>query len=182
MAKGIRKGKSREIIRTDFNLPAMYKFYLSELISSEEKSSYNVSSSLYGSICKDFNKGIADVVLNKPFGITLPCVRGRLYIRKRNGRPFLQKDGKILKGHIPVNWNETIKLWESDPVAKSEKRLIRHINPNTDGKVYEFKWDKKPSNVKNKLVYYWRPTRTIKVKLAKMLGDENRTIDYYEKV
>jgi len=178
--RGARKGKSREIIKTHVASDEMYRYYNSILGDVEKKNGFKVPKRTYTKILKEFNKWISNKIIYNPKGVVLPYKLGRLQIMKYKTPLIIKKDGTLFKKHIPVNWNETLALWDRDEDAKNKKMLVRQLNDHTDGYTYEWKWNKSCSNVTNHKVYFFKPTRTNKLLLKKELTKEEIEVDYYE--
>lgn len=142
------------------NLRDSYKTYKRE---SEEP----VDIKEYVSIVNGFMKFLMRKLFEKGV-ILLPERLGNIQITGRRVRARVE-DG-IIKGLAP-DWGETKKLWERDPVAKEEKRLVYHFNEETDGVRYKFTWSKERVLVPNKTLYNLRFTRGNKRELAKLIKE-----------
>lgn len=178
--KGARKGKSREKIGTDITTPEFYKHYISKLGNLEKENGFKVNIRTYTKIVKEFNKWISNKIIHNPKGVVMPYKLGRLLIVKFKTPPILLSNGIVLKKHIPVDWNSTLKLWEKDEDAKNKKILVRLLNTHTDGYSYQWKRDHKRSTVRNNRVYLFTATRTNKLTLKNELRKEDHGLDYYE--
>jgi len=118
-------------------------------------------------IAYDFNKYMANSLLEGE-EIVLPSRLGSLFIAGRKIKPRLE-DGKI-KGLAP-NWKATKELWERDPKAKEEKKLIYYFNEHSDGYRYRIIWSRRKSWFRNKFVYEFKLSRTNARLLSKMIQE-----------
>lgn len=110
-------------------------------------------------VAAEYNKFLINKVLEGK-EVTLPSRMGTLSIVGRHQKIRFDGEGKII-GAAP-DWVKTKKLWEDNPQAKKEKKLLYHINAHTEGVRYKFLWSKKNVLVENKTLYSLRLTRTNK--------------------
>jgi len=107
-----------------------------------------------------YNKFLSGKVLEGHEAV-LPERMGTLSIEGRvqrvSGRAA---DGRLLG--IPPDWPGTKALWERDPVARAERRLLYHLNLHSDGIRYKFLWSKRRVLVEYKTLYAFRATRANK--------------------
>ncbi len=85
------------------------------------------------------------------YDVRLGAKLGVITIRGRKFIPTINEAGEI-KGAAP-NWKKTKELWDSDPVAKAQKRLVYCFNEHSDGITYKLHWFKKNVIIKNKDMY-----------------------------
>lgn len=183
-----RRGKQTEKHKTHIKTPDFYKYYANlyfreykegrtnGLINKDSK--YYVDYSTYCKVLDIFNLNIRDLILYSSFDFNMPFRLGMLGIRKRRLTPWFDEDENLVNP-LPINWGETLKLWEVDPKAKEEKKLVRHYNQHTKGFVARWYFSKKTATFKWKSAYAFIPCRTAKKELSKILKDETSTIDYY---
>lgn len=95
--------------------------------------------------------------------VTLPHNMGSLSVQGIKEKVHFDEEGKI-KGLSP-NWRLTKELWEKDPTAKENKKLIFNTNEHTNGIRYKFLWSKKRIIVPFKTVYALRMSKDNKKKL-----------------
>lgn len=100
--------------------------------------------------------------------VPLPGKLGTLEVRGRKQKPKMI-DGKVV-GLAP-DWVKTKQLWNKNPEAKKEKKLVYHTNYETDGYRYKFFWSKKRVLVENKALYTLKMTRTNKRTLSQHIKD-----------
>ena len=96
---------------------------------------------------------------------------GCIYLLKKP--PIVRiKDGKLVT-NLPIDWNETLKLWYEDEDAKKNKKLV-YSDFTESFKMY---YDKIGSNYKNSDFYYFIPTREAKIMLNRNI--KNGVVDAY---
>lgn len=142
-----------------------------------KNSKYNIGSSLYHKILKDFHKMVVNDVLSGEDFI-IPERLGIIGIRKNKTIIKTDEEGNVIT-NAPINYKATLDLWEKDPKAKENKKIIRHINEHTNRYVHRWYWNKYDANFRNKTAYSFIPTRTNKRLLAKVLNDEDSSVDFY---
>jgi hypothetical protein len=125
----------------------------------EENTTNPVDFKTYIELCSKFMKFIIEKVF-EGLCVPLPGRLGTLQIVGKKQKPVIGEDGEI-KGLAP-NWPATLKLWEKDPEAKKNKKLVYHTNYKTDGYRYKFFWSKKRVLVENKTLYTLKMTRANK--------------------
>lgn len=130
------------------NLRKSYKKYLQTTDNPIDIKTYIEITSLY-------NKFLTRKCL-EGHEVTLPARMGTLTITGK--KPTIKvEDGKI-KGLAP-DWVKTKKLWDENPEAKKQKKLLYHVNNHTDGVRYKWTWSKSNVLVENKILYSLRMTR-----------------------
>lgn len=95
-----------------------------------------------------------------------PEQMGKVEIRKCRTHTDL-KDGRIVT-NLAIDWDSTLKLWYEDEDARKNKTLVRC---ETDEK-FKFIYNKRGARYNNKVFYEFTPTRGIKLKLKKIIGNE----------
>ena len=76
--------------------------------------------------------------------------------------------------HMPINWAETKKYWESHPEIKTKEvkapdDYIRHLNFHTGGHVSRVKWSKIGAKLSNKHFYAFKPSKYFRTALRDRL-------------
>lgn len=73
----------------------------------------------------------------------LPFGLGKILYSKRM-TPTYRVNFKtgLMVNNRPVDWNKTLQLWDKDPEAKKNKKLIRHMNFHTGGWRFRWRWSK----------------------------------------
>ena len=96
--------------------------------------------------------------------VHLPHKMGTLELRKA------KKGASIVNGKLkityPINWEETLKLWEEDEQAKKDKVLIRR----NDKYVYKVYYNKYKATYNNKSFYQFVLNRFIKKALKENIN------------
>ena len=156
-----REGKTKEKIKSDINTPEQYKYYLKENCENKDSLFY-ITKHEYTEFLKLFFNEFMEELLFDNTQIQLPYHTGMVSIRKYDQKITI-KDGKIIS-NLPVDWNSTLKLWDSDEQAKEDKKLVKFLNKNRT--IYKFVYLKSQAKFKNKYFYWFKPTRTNKQKLA----------------
>lgn len=134
------------------NLRESYRLY-------KESVENPVDIKIYLLLAADYNKFLIDKVLEGK-EVTLPSRMGTLTILGKEQKIKFDEEGKI-QGLAP-DWVKTKELWENNPQAKAEKKLVYHTNTHTDNVRYKYLWSKKNVLVENKTLYSLRLTRTNK--------------------
>jgi len=134
------------------NVRDSYKLYKQSINNTIELKEYII-------YANEFNKFLINKVLDG-YEVTLPARLGTLSIIGKKENIKFDENGKI-KGLAP-NWVKTKELWDSNPKAKEEKKLLYHTNSHTDNTRYKFFWSKQRILIQNKILYSLRITRTNK--------------------
>lgn len=142
--------------KSDFNIRSSYKSYKEEVKNP-------VDQKLFVQVANDYMKFLSDKIV-KGEEVTLPSRLGTVAVIGRK-RPLLY--GEDGKPNLPPNWNATKKLWEKNPIAKKEKKIVYFVNEETSGVVYKVNWHKAGVAVTNKLLYSLRMTRKNKREISK---------------
>ena len=108
---------------TDYGIRDAFKFY-----KTKRNSEVNITASEFSSICKDFNKRVSNLIIYENFSFLLPFRMGRIRIRKYKPKTYIQEDGSLDKSRLRPDWKATKKLWEQNPKAKEDKKLVFHLN------------------------------------------------------
>ena len=126
----------------------------------EELEALQVDKQIYRKICDEFNKLLVDEILISSEEIRLPYRLGTIRIKKSK----MKYDDK---NKLKIDWAASKKLG----------KRIYHLNDHTGGYKYRFYWTK--GIVKNITAYSFIPTRTNTRRLASILKDKNRQLDYF---
>lgn len=83
--------------------------------------------------------------------LTLPSNMGTLCVvgRKVPIQAITENGMRLL----PPDWVATKKLRDSDPVSKAERKVVYHLNEETNGTIYKVHWSKKNMILTNKTLY-----------------------------
>lgn len=105
------------------------------------------------------------IELGKGETVVFPARMGRLELRKK--RQGVSIVDNHLENTYPINWNNTIRLWYDNAVARSKKILLRDEN-----KVgYFVKYCKATANYENQSFYQFTLNRFIKQALKKNIKE-----------
>lgn len=152
----------RKKIHDSYGTPDYYRYY------RQNGGKLNVKQ--YSGVIQGVNKRLAELFA-KGHELKFPCEMGVLQLRKHTvDIKFV--DGK-LKTTLPINWKETLELWEQDEDAKQRKILIRDEIP------FRFRswYDKFSARYHNKQFFYFTLGRDLKKKLKENIKQGN--VDAY---
>lgn len=158
-----RQGKSEEKIKIDIHTKDFYDYYKEHTSDENVESAFYISQGQYGKFIRLFFEELSNSIIEENFEFKMPFRLGVLSIKKYRS-VIKEKDGKI-SNHLPVDWNATLKLWESDTDAKEKKILVKHLNKHSNGYIAKWVWNKSKANFKSRYNWWFRPTRTNKQKL-----------------
>ena len=171
-------------------LASSYRHYLLSLSDIQKKGelkmmdnrgndisySYVLSRDRYKKIYNEINEGLTDILLGGNKVSMGRC--GCLYIIGIRKVMTISKAGKLYKGHMGVNWQETVKLWKElypDVEQKIIKGCInisyKHIYKKPlvyydDKYTYKLYWDKKGSSATGVKYYDSNTTCSLKKKIS----------------
>lgn len=128
---------------------------LLSLVTSYEDCDVKISKKDYLHITEEFMKFIASKILNGD-SVVLPAGLGTLGIIGR--KPKIKIEENTIKGLSP-DWKKTKELWETDEVAKKEKKVLYFFNEHTGGVRYKYGWAKWAVRLRNKHLFYFRASR-----------------------
>lgn len=120
----------------------------------------------FSNILRNINKAVSEKVLDG-YVFKMPSRLGIIKLSKKKEWVGM-KDGKAVTNR-PIDYRATKILWDSDPEAKEQKKLVRFINKHTGGWIYKIMWDRFTANFVNKAVYTMQVNRTLKRELAKRI-------------
>ena len=118
----------------------------------------------YYTIIRTVNKALIKDFLQSGT-IRLPERMGEIVLRKYPAKITLQ-NGKV-KTNLPIDWDATLKLWHEDKEAYDEKILVRYENEA----IFKILYNKSTATYKNKSFYDFRPIRTIKKQISRLIKD-----------
>lgn len=114
------------------------------------------------SIIRSINNYLADSLINGK-DIILPERMGRLELRKYEARIYF--DGKKVINNLPIDWDNTLKLWYEDKEAFQNKTLVK-INEKDIFKVY---YNRQLAKYNNQSFYEFKLNRDIKNRLKQKI-------------
>lgn len=119
---------------------------------------HKVSSHDFYSVIRLVNKYLAKE-LSIGNDIIFPYRMGRVYLIKfpTNIKIINNK----IKTTMPIDWQETIKLWYDDNESYLNKKVVRRI----EKEIFKIHYDKVKANYKNKYFYKFFPNRNIRKEL-----------------
>lgn len=111
------------------------------------------------------------------YEVSLPFGLGSMRIRGVKEKPRFDEEGKLIG--LSPNWRMTKQLWDSDPEAKANKKLIFNMNDDTGGIRYKFLWSKSRIIVPYKTLYSFTASRILKRKLYSLIksGEEFDSVE-----
>jgi len=136
-----------------------------------------VSEKKYRKILDEFNKKIAELIIEEGIDFIMPSLNFEITIRKDKRKPKIV-DGKVVN-NTPVDPVATKRLWDNDEEAKEKRILVRYNNSHSSGYVFRIYCKKFRSSLKNKNLIKFRPTRQLKRNLAKAIKDPDRKFDAF---
>lgn len=89
---------------------------------------------------------------------------GELIVTKKKKSVFLNEEGNVVND-MPVDMAETYKLWRENPSLKG-KRFVRYMNDHSDGYQYRLVFRSAKGKWKNRTVYKFQFSNTLKKKLS----------------
>jgi hypothetical protein len=101
---------------------------------------------------------------------------GDLYVVKTKRKVYVNEEGDLIN-NLPIDQNRTMKLWREQPELKG-KTFIRHINSHSDGFLFKLKYEKFKFQLKNKSVYFFKFSKTLRHKLSENII--NKEVQAYE--
>lgn len=172
-----KRGKAK--IPKDYITEDLYEFYKS---TAKDPVDYKTFHKFLFS--KGENKGVISLITDKMLysAYIWSSSIGDIFIKKYKPKIKFKPNGDldIRKSHIRVDWANTLKLWQSDPKAREEKRKVFHLNKHSQGYLFKFTWLKRNKPFKNKSVYKFKPVRKLDRELTSILKSGRKDIDYYE--
>jgi hypothetical protein len=189
-----RRGKQTEKHKSHVGVTQCYDTYKNDflLVTVETKvknktvikkklrknSKYFLTQTEYSNILTEFNEAIGRELIFNAFNFKLPYRLGNLVILKNKAKIYVDEDDNVVNC-LPVDWKETLLLWEENPIAKQQKKLVRCLNDHFNGYVAKFKYNKASARYNNKSAYSFIPCRTLKIALAKAIKNPDLKIDFY---
>ena len=110
---------------------------------------------IFYTIIREINNLLA-IELGRGETIVLPARMGRLELRKKSQGVSIVNN--YLENTYPINWNNTIRLWFDNAIAKAKRTLLR----DEDKVGYFIKYCKYCANYENKSFYQFTLNRFIK--------------------
>jgi hypothetical protein len=153
MFENAKRGEG--VYKKDHGSDQAYTYYRKNTIEELQ-----VDKKTYRKICDEFNKLFIDEILISSEEMKLPYRLGTIRVKKSK----MKYDDK---NKLKIDWAASKKL----------KKRIYHLHDHTGGDKYRFYWTK--GIVKNITAYSFIPTRTNTRRLASILKDRERELDYF---
>ena len=147
-----------------------YKFY-------NNKYENSLNEKKYRKILDKFYVELEKLIIKEGVDFIMPFLNFEITIRKDKRKPRI-KDGKLIN-NTPVNPVATKKLWDENAEAKEKRILVRYNNSHTSGYVFRIYCKKFRSSLKNKTLFKFRPIRSMKRNLAKIIFDPDIAFDAF---
>ena len=130
------------------------------------------------------NKLFFKFIINKVFEgktVYIPKNLGFFEIRAIKKRPKInKKTGEI--ENMAISWGKTFKLWNSNPEAKRQRKVVKVDNLHSEGHMGKFVWSKYGVLLLNKTLYELRLSRGNKRRIYREFINGNykkfKIIDY----
>jgi hypothetical protein len=163
--------------KVEVNSLHIYRAYIRSLDSVELKTGYKIPRYELNKAVHEVNKRIMSNMLLKNTFIRLPHNLGVLSVMKFKPVIAMTRKGKLT---LPVDIPASIKLWESDPNARENKKYIYHRNQHTGGYIIRTRWEKRGSKINNISAYKFKPVKDFKRLIYATLMDPLSKVDFYE--
>lgn len=139
----------------------VYQYYLYYRKNRPRDKKFILSSSEYYKILEACNTKVSNAVAEGN-EVIFPESMGSLTFNKYEKTPEEMPDGTI-KMKTPINWEETFKLWYSDPEALASKTVVKIDS----GKRIRLIYNKCYARYKNKSFFLYKPNRTLRINVYK---------------
>lgn len=106
-------------------------------------------------VIRTVNNYLADELL-KGNDVTLPKRLGKLELRKYDA--FIKIQNGVLKTNLPIDWDQTLKLWSEDEEAYKERTLVKI----EEKEIFKVLYNKKSAVYNNKSFMEFLINRDIK--------------------
>lgn len=166
-----QKDKRVHKVKVDYGLYDYFKYY-------KENTDTNISAKEFGEIVKEYNGFIRDSLSKRGNAYNMPCKFGIVELKKNKAEVTINDDGTI-KNTLPVNWQETRKLWNDNPDALARRIKIKFVNTHSDGYTFKFIYLRSRAVYTHKSIYRLKFNRLLKRQLSKSIF--NNTIDAFIK-
>lgn len=138
-------------------------------------------------IYPDITMSMVSKIINRYFELTasdlsfgntvdLGGMLGDLYVVKTKRKVYVNEEGDLIN-ELPIDQYRTFNLWKEQPELKG-KTFVRHINEHSDGFLFKLKHNKFHVQLKNKSVYFFKFSKTLKHDLSENI--KNKEVEAYE--
>lgn len=156
--KRVRKATEhhKHRIRNSLGVYNGYKYYRKNKPNDKK---YILSESQYFAIIRQVNNILADEI-SKGNEVRLPNRMGTIEVRKYEKFVKIGDDGKVIT-NLPIDWDNTLKLWYEDEKAYNDKTLLRL----DEQEIFKIIWNKESVNFNNRSFYEFVFNRDLKLRL-----------------
>lgn len=165
-------------IRNSLGVYDGYKYYRK---NKPKDKKYILTESQYFSIIRQINNILADeITVGKD--VVLPSKMGKIELRKYESSIKIDGNGKVVT-NLPVDWNNTLKLWYEDPEAYKNKTLLR-LN---EQEMYKIVYNKENANFNNRAFYEFVFNKDLRIRLKRnikqgivdafLIGRRNKNVE-----
>lgn len=163
-------------IKIDIKSQEQYDYYV-----KTTGNPLHISKRIYTEIREKFFKKIMEKVITEAYEYRFPYKMGYLLPIKYKKKIHYADNGLIKPGSFSIDYGATLKLWEENPEAAKNKKVLVHLNEHSNGFTPALWWDRRSTIVTNLRYYSFKPTRDINRTIAKVFKDPHRKVDYFEK-
>ena len=137
-----------------------------------------VSKELHQQVLHQFFQLVGNKMVEEAYMFSLPRI-GTIRVVRRKIKPKFTEDGTLRTYNLPIDFNETLKLWERDEEAAKKKKVVIFTNDHTDGWRYTFKWHR----MQKRNINYYRfvACRRLRRQLAAALKDVYKDLSFFGK-
>lgn len=160
--KKVNKPRQHKI-KNSYGVYDGYKFYRK---TKPKEPKYVLTESQYFSIIRKINNYLA-ILISEGNDLVLPCRMGLVEIRKYNANITI-RNNKVIT-NLPIDWDQTLKLWYEDEEALKNKTLIKS---NTK-EIFKVHYNKSKATYNNKSFYHFSLNRDIKKKIKQNIKNGN---------
>lgn len=148
-----------------YGIPDYYSYYLENNDFVDRKK--------FNKIMCEFNKILIENILDNNLEYVAPKLDMTLCVRKM-GKEIRIEDNKVVNT-APIDWKSTKELWEINPSAKAEKKLLRFLNTHTSKYVFRIKFLKNGNNFRQRNQFRFKAVRSFSRKLALRIFDKSKS-------
>ena len=143
-------------IRNSLGVYDCYKYYRK---NKPKDKKYILSESQYFAIIRQINNLLVDDIVTGN-EVKLPHRMGTIEIRKYEKSVKIGEDGQI-RTNLPIDWDNTLKLWYEDEEAYNNRTLIRL----DEREIYKVFYNKEDANFNNRSFYEFVFNKDLKLRL-----------------
>lgn len=120
-SRNVKGGLASPTLKAGYKTYDYFKFY--------RKNKGSLDKSDFSAVLRECNKAVVEEITETAEEYVLPAGMGKVSFRKRKNKVVMTETG--IKSNALVDWKKTMDLWESDPLAKRNKILVRYTNMHT---------------------------------------------------